>query len=199
MSTGTIPSPWTKKATSGEGGDFELPPSGSHPAVLVGMIDLGTHDQTFSGETKEQHKILLVWELTGEFTTKGETFKVSKDFTFSLNVKAKLRAFLEGWMGRKFGDDEEIDIAQFLTRECVLNLTEGTSKGGKAFIDVASATKPMKSLAVPPRTVEPILWTFDGWNANDEPPVPEWVPMLYGRKVADDVKNSKEWGTLSPF
>ncbi len=199
MSTATAINPWAKKATSGDGGDFEMPPGGTYPAVCVGLIDMGTHDNTYNGKISEQHKILLVWELTAEFDSKGETFKVLKDFTFSLNVKAKLRAFLEGWLGRRFADDEEIDLSQFMGMNCVLNLTEGTSNNGKKFVDVSSATKPMKGLTVPKITVEPICWNFDGWDPRVEPPIPGWVPMLYGRKVADDIKKSKEWLGLSPF
>lgn len=197
MSTAT--STWKRKASSSEGGDFELPPGGSHGAALVGLIDLGTSPQTYNGETKSVHKILFVWELTAEHTSKGESFKVAKDFNFSLNSKAKLRAFLEGWMGRKFGDDEEIDVSTFMGMLCVLNLTEGVSAGGKKFVDVVSANKLMKGQNIPPISVESFVWDFDGQDPRNEPEIPEWVPMLYGRKVVDDIKKSDEWGNLSPF
>lgn len=192
-------SPWTKKATSGEGGAFEMPAGGSYPAVLVGLIDMGTQAVSFGGETKDQHKVLLVFELTGECDSKGDTFKLAKDFTFSLNSKAKLRGFLEGWEGRKFSDDENIDLSSYMGRQCVVNVAEGSSANGKKFVDVSSASKPMKGLTVPPPTVEQVCWTFDGQDPRNDPPIPEWVPLLYGRKVADDVKKSKEWSNLTPF
>lgn len=195
----TMTSPWAKKATSGEGGGFEMPAGGSYPGCLVALIDLGTQAVSFGGETKDQHKVVLVFELTGEFDSKGETFKVIKDFTFSLNSKAKLRGFVDGWLGRKLADDETVDITQFVLAPCVVNVNEGTSANGKRFVDVASVTRPMKGLTVPPATVEPFVWSFEGHDPRNEPPVPEWVPMLYGRKVADDIKKSREWSTLTPF
>lgn len=192
-------SPWKKKATSGEGGDFELPPGGTYPACLVALIDLGTHEATFGGKAVDRHKIAFVWELTGEFDSKGETFKVIKDFTWSLNSKGNLRPFLEGWLGRKFGDDEEIDILDFVDMKCMVNVAEGVSGNGKKFVDVTSANRPMRGLTVPDRTVDPIAWTFAGWDINKEPPIPDWVPRLFGRLVADDIKASKEWADLIPF
>jgi hypothetical protein len=199
MSTATVTNPWKMRPTSGEGGDWELPPGGTYPAILVGLIDLGTHEREFQGSKSEARKVLLVWELTGEYDSKGESFKVAKDFTLSLNSKAKLRAFLEGWEGRKFKDDEEIDLLSFVNRECVLNVTEGTSNAGKRFVDVASATKPMRGLVVPPRSVEPYVFTLADSDLKADPGVPDWVPPNYGRKVADEIRGSKEWITGCPF
>ena len=73
---------WKVKASSTEGGDFELPPSGSYPAVLIGLIDLGTHDREYNGKTDEVHKLLFVWELVTESKADGDNFVVIKDFTF---------------------------------------------------------------------------------------------------------------------
>jgi hypothetical protein len=199
MSTQAQANPWARKASSNEGGDFELPPSGSHPAVLVGLVDLGTTDSDYGGKVSERHKVLLAWELTAEADSKGRNFIVVRDFTFSLNVKAQLRSFVEGWSGRAMADDEEWDALSLLGQACVVSLTEGMSRAGKPFVEVASASKPMRGLTVPPRTVEPFAWTFGDWDPRTEPPIPDWMPMLYGRKVADDVKKSKEWNKLSPF
>jgi hypothetical protein len=195
----TATSAWTRKATSNEGGDFELPPGGTYPACLVGLIDLGTHPESFNNEHKDVHKILLVFELLAENDSKGQSFKVAREFTFSLNTKAKLRAFLEGWSGRKFADDEAVDLLSYVNMNGVVNITEGTSGNGRKYVDVASVTKPMRGLTVPNRSVEPVVWTFDGWNSNDEPPIPPWVPMVYGKAAAEKIKASREWAQLVPF
>ena len=50
------------KSSSGEGGQFEIPPAGNHPAVLVGIIDLGTRPSTFQGKTTDRREVYLVWE-----------------------------------------------------------------------------------------------------------------------------------------
>lgn len=198
MSTGTMANPWTKKATNGEGGgDFELPPGGSYGGYLVGMIDIGTQKDDAG---KERRKVLLVFELTAEHDTKGQTFKVMREFTFSLDSRSNLRAFLEGWTSRKFAEDEEVDLSQFIGAEGIINLTEGISQKKRKFVDVASVQKPMKGMMIPPATVTPFAWSVDEANsALDTPPIPEWVPFNYGRKVVDDIKASKEWQSLPNF
>ena len=56
-------SAFKNKASSG-GGDFAVPPAGSHPAVMVALVDLGMHTDTYQGDTTTNRKLFLVWELT---------------------------------------------------------------------------------------------------------------------------------------
>ncbi len=192
---------WETETTNGEGGDYEVPPSGSHPAYCIGLIDLGTHDQTFNNETKPVHKILIVWELTAEHQQNGETFIVHRDFNWSLNTgKAKLRQFLEAWQGRTFNEGEKIDLASFVKQPCVLSLSEGLSAKQKKFVEIASCSKPMRGLTVPPMTVPPILFSIaEHRDPRVDPPIPDCIPPLYGRKIIDEIKKSKEWAAMPPF
>ena len=48
------------------------------PAVLVGLIDLGTTENTYQGKTSDRHKILFVWELTAEHDSHGSNFLVRR-------------------------------------------------------------------------------------------------------------------------
>jgi hypothetical protein len=196
----TVTSPFTAKASNSEGGDYERPPTGSHPAVLIGLIDLGTHGFVYQGERKEARKLLFAWELTAEQNKQGENFVVAADFTWSLGKNANLRKFLEGWTGRGFANDEEFDIGSLLGKSCVVNLTEGQTAKGNKFIEVASATPPMRGLTVPP--AKRPIYAFSlaqETSATEDPDIPDWVPYLYGRKVVDEVKASIEWGKLPNF
>lgn len=196
MSTATM-SPFGAKATNKEGGDFELPPSGLHPAVLVALIDLGTHSHTYNGKTEEKRKIFLVWELTAEHQKSGETFMVAQDYTWSLNVKANFRKMLEAWSGRSFSEDEEFDPIKLIGRPCVVSLSEGKTAGGKKFVEVVGVAQPMRGQAVPPLTVEQFAWHLSQISDQKmEIPIPEWVPRNYGRPVTDDIKASKEFKAL---
>ncbi len=186
------------KASSSEG-EYELPPTGQQPAVLIGLIDLGTHTRTFNGKSSTNRKLLFVWELVAETSSKGDQFVVGQDFTWSLNAKANLRKFLEGWIGRSLKEDEEFDFAMLLGQACVLNLSEGMTGGGKKFVEVASAAKPMKGLTVPPASNAVFAFSIDAQTNNAPPDLPEWTPMIYGRKVIDDIVASEEWGKLPPF
>ena len=48
------------------GGDFTLVPAGNHEAVIVGIIDLGIHTETYEEKTHDVRKVQLVWELTAK-------------------------------------------------------------------------------------------------------------------------------------
>jgi len=71
---------------------FELPPSGPQPARCSRLVDLGTQQSDFNGETKSARKLLLTWRLA-ELRSDGEPFTVSRRFTASLHKKSALRAF----------------------------------------------------------------------------------------------------------
>lgn len=195
-----VASPFAIKANSGEGGNFELPESGLHPAVLVGLIDLGTHTREFGGEKTNQHRLYLCWELTAEHDSNGQPFIVGQDYTFSLNKKAKLRAIVEGYLGRSLADGEEFDPMIMVGNPCLLNLKDGVSGSGKKFVEVASIGKPMKGQTVPPATKEFAVFSLTSINSTLDPiEIPAWVPPIYGRAVLDEVKKSHEYSKLPNF
>lgn len=196
MSTGTMD--FRTKAISGEG-DFEMPPPGTHPAILVGLIDLGTHASTFD-PTKTRHKILFIWELTAEADSKGQNFLVLSDYTWSLNSKAALRSIVEGFKGKSLADGEEYDLGLMLGQPCMINLKEGTSAKGKSFMEVSSVSPPMRGLTVPPATHTPFGFLLSMINSTiDAIDIPAWVPKLYGRNVVDEIKVSHEYAKLPSF
>ena len=194
------------KASSNEGGSFELPEAGTYGAVLVALVDLGTHESNFTdadGTRKRQRKIHLVWELTSEFDSKGEPFLVCQSYTWnpkSLNSKAALRKVVEGYLGRTLSENEPVDYADFLGKPCSLGVSVGTTAGGKRFAEVASISKPMRGLAIAPASHGPFAFRVDGLNSTKDPlDIPDWIPPTFGRKVEDEIRTSDEYGRLSPF
>ena len=199
MSTGTIID-FKTKATSGDGGDFELPPAGTHPAMLIGLIDLGTHESNYGGKKTDRHKILFIWELTAEANSQGQNFLIMQDYTWSLNAKAGLRKIVEGFRGKSLADNEEYDLAEMLGKPSMINISEGLSGNGKKFMEVVSVSPPMRGLTVPPATREIYAFVFGLINSTlDAIEIPAWVPKLYGRNVIDDIKASKEYAKLPNF
>lgn len=187
---------FTAKASSSEG-TYELPPAGAHPAVLVGLIDLGTHTRTFNGDSKTARKIMFIWELTAESNSKGENFVVAQDYTWSLNKKAKLRPLIEGYAGRALRDDEAFDFGTLLGVPCQVTLTANMTSGGKSFVEVSGACKPMRGLTVPPATREVFTFSPDDLEAQvPDLDIPAWIPRLYGREVSDEIKASEEYQAL---
>ena len=145
-------------------------PAGTHPAVCVGLIDLGTLESTFEGETKSARKLLLQFEVTDPELRRddGRPFTVSKRFTQSLHKKAALRAFLEAWRGRPFTPEElaGFDAANLLGVPCLVNV-QHTEREGKTFANVASAVKLPRGMAAAQPEEVPLLWSFaaPSWDA----------------------------------
>lgn len=180
--------PFKAKAQSQKSSD--LAPAGTHQAVLVAIIDLGTHEQEFKGKKSQSHKILLVWELTAE---NGHPI-VSREFTFSLNTKAKLRGFLESWRGKQFGEGEEIEISELLGKPCLLSIVHGTSSGGNTYAKVDNVARITKGMKVPDPSRKPVSWEIDGQKL----PSVDWLPYLYGEPVVDVIKRSAEYRGIAP-
>ena len=47
-------------------GSYTPAPAGTHIAICVKVIDLGTQRVEWQGDVKLQHKVLLAWELVDE-------------------------------------------------------------------------------------------------------------------------------------
>jgi hypothetical protein len=73
---------------------FELAPEGDYQAVLIDVVDLGLITSTFNGETKTQHKIMLVWQAT-EQDPQGNPYRFFKRYTVSLHAKSNLTAAIK--------------------------------------------------------------------------------------------------------
>lgn len=167
---------------------YILCPEGTHAAVCVGVVDLGT--QPPSGkflDQKPQRKLYLVWELTEEATRP----LIGKDFTASLNEKATLRKWIEQWRGKKFGEDEEFDVATLAGKKCLLTITH-SGNGDKKYHNATSVAAPMKGMSIRDAQVKPFTFSLD-----DGEPFrgPTWdLPFWYGRSIEEVVAGCAELG-----
>lgn len=188
-------SPWKTRASNKDGGNFEAPPPGTHPAVCVGIIDLGTQEDTYQGETKRQKKLYLCWELVHRKKMDGDNFIVALECTWSLGKKAKLRGLIEGWLGRQFHDDEEFELPGLLGKPCLITMVD---HNGYPRINQVGA--PIDGMDVPGALTTPLLYhTSDSTTTDQEPPIPEWVPYTYGVPIKEKIMASPEWENRSPF
>ena len=130
------------------GGDFKRVPPGVHIGRCFKLVDLGTQEVTWEGQSKLQDKITVYWELHGESedgapltTDEGEPLTIFSTYTMSLGKKAKLRADLESWRGQPFTDDElkGFDISKLIDAYCMVNVVQ-TNKEGKTYSNVQSLT-----------------------------------------------------------
>jgi hypothetical protein len=191
--------PW--KQTANNGTKTEIPPAGSHPAVCVALIDLGTHTDTVKDDKgvekqKDFRRILIVWELTAEKIAglKDENHVIARDFNVSFSSKSKLRPMVEKWRGKVLAEGEDFDLAKLLGQSCLLTVTHGKSARGNDFAKFDGASPVPKGMAVPKPQRKPLLWDV----AEAELPDLSWVPFLYGDPVRDVINRSHERKGLRP-
>lgn len=190
-----------KKASNSEGGNYEHPESGMHVAYTIAVVDLGTHSYTFvdkvkGPQTKDAQKVQFAWELTDSKDKDGRTFIVGRDFTLSMGKKANLRPFTEGWTGLKFNDEDPFDPMDQLGKPCMINLSEGKSAKGSKFMEVISASPPMRGMAIPKPTRSTFGFEMSSLNGVADLFLPDWLPRIYGEPTRDVIKKSQEWAQL---
>ena len=54
--------------------DYEVMEPGVYPARCIWVVDLGTHDNVWKGETKKRRELILVWELSDELMSGRDAF-----------------------------------------------------------------------------------------------------------------------------
>ncbi len=191
MATATAapPDPFRMKASSGGGGDYDLCPAGNHPAILLGLIDLGTHEDEYKGKKFDARNVALVFELTAEMRPSGEPFVLAKQFRLAFTESSNLRKLVEGWRGKKFEADEEFDLTVLVDKPCLVNVSHRKS-GDKTYHEIAGVTAVPRGMAVPKRTRDVICYQADPAEA---PPEFDWLPYIFGESIADIVRRSREF------
>lgn len=142
------------KMPANEGGDFTPPPAGTFLAVSYRLIDLGTQEVTFQGQTKHQHKIMISWELPEEKMQDGQPFSVHRRYTYSSSEKATLRNDLQAWRGRAFQDSDfggpnAFDIKNILGKGCMLGIVHSV-RDGKTYANISNVLALPKGTKAPP-------------------------------------------------
>lgn len=177
---------WTQKASKGGDGNFERAPAGNHPAVLIGLIDMGTQENSFQGNVTQQHRAYFVYELVMEKTQAGKNHILATDLTVSMNEKAKLRKWIEARTGKQIPDGAEYDVSQEVGQSVLLNVV--LNKDGYPKIESVGSVP--KGMTVPSPTNKPVVMTLDDFKAGHK--VPDFCPWLYGEKIEDHIRRAKE-------
>lgn len=174
------------------GGDFEICPQGSFIGRCYSIVDLGTQKTTFQGETKEQHKVVLTWELLDEDARRkdGTPHAISKTFTASLDPKSTLRKTLDAWRGRPFTEAElnKFELSSILGAYASIGVTHEPSKDGtKTYSNLTSVAPLHKSMPKPTGVNPDMIFDLDQSECYDLfSKLPKWLQAK--------VEESKEWG-----
>jgi hypothetical protein len=156
------------------GGDFKRVPSGVHVGRCFKIVDLGTQEVTWEGQTKLQDKVTIYWELHGEtddgtplVNDDGSPMVIFSTYTNSIGKKAKLRADLESWRGRTFTDEElkGFDITKLINAYCLVNVVQN-EREGKTYSNVQSLTPlPSAMSKMKPAGILPaVIFSLDNFD-----------------------------------
>lgn len=132
------------------GSTRELAPEGTHNAVCVQVIDLGTQKvRDFKDKEKfnDVRKLNMAFQLVEEETSEGKAVVVYRQYTFSASPKSNLMKDLKAWVGLKIENAADFDTDTLLGKACSITVEhETTEKGTYANIsNIAALPKGMKA------------------------------------------------------
>jgi len=169
----------------------EIVPSGTHIARSYSMIDIGTVEWEWQGETKYTQKVRLSFELPHEMRDFGGEEKpmvISKEYTKSLHEKSNLRKDFESWRGKSFSNEElkSFDLTSVLGAPCNISIIHETNKKGSEFAKIGGISSMTKGSKCPEQFNENFIFNYED-NFNEEwlEQQPEWIK--------DQIKNTDEY------
>ena len=198
---------FNQKATTG-GGSSEVPEAGSQPAVLVALIDCGSHMEEFTqkdGSKKNAllRKVYLAWELT-EAPNAGfkRNHVIGKEYSLTFSPKSGLRKMIEGWRGKAFGNDEEFELAKLVGKPCVLTIVHKEAQSsGNTYAQIGGVAGLTKGMPAPKGKLTPFSFEI-GPDAELEA-LPVWLPYTFLRRelvpIRKVIEASKEWREMTGF
>lgn len=131
------------------GATYKLPSPGSIQGVLAEVVDLGDVTTEYQGNKRVRQMCQLTFEINEmvERDDHEQRMIVSRRFTASLHEQASLRAFLEGWRGKTFTDEEltGFDLDNIVGTNAILSLVHSTSKG-KTYCNIDSAAALLRGM-----------------------------------------------------
>jgi hypothetical protein len=162
-------------------GGSSYPPmdAGTFTAICVGVVDIGTHSETWEGKELIKNQLVLLFDFPSEMIDIDGEQKprcLSLKLTKSTHEQAKLRKHLIAWRGRDFTDDElnDFHLSKLLGVPVTVGVTQKTSNGKTRAI-ISTLGKPMKGME-PPKATRRIY--FDMADANSYSAIeelPDWI------------------------
>lgn len=175
-----------------EGSSTSIPllPEDTYPAVCNMLVDLG--EQYSEKFDKTSRQILIMWEIPSEKLDNGESRRLSKTYTASLNSKGNLRRDLIAWRGRDFTVDElkAFDLKNIVGAPCMLQVIHRVGQDGMKRAVIGGIMKLPKGMPLPTLTNGWTIYDLDADDAVDKlDDLPEWVQ--------ERVKASETWKNLT--
>ncbi len=162
-----------------KGAPRELLEEGSHQAVCVGCIHVGTQPANKEG-WDDQNTIYLLFQAVNEETSAGKPFVVAKPFNYVFSSGSNLGKLLDAWLGV---EDDEFDITTVVGEKAIITIKHNESKKG-TFANITTITAPPKGSekSIRKATVpfQILMLDEEGWDEE----VYESLPDFYKLKIA---------------
>ena len=166
--------------------DRELCPEGTHNAVCVTILDLGTQAHEKWGDKR---KLNVAFEVDEE-DEEGKRFIVFKTYTASLAQKASLTADLKSWLGIKIEKGEEFDMDTILNKPGMVTIVHNESTDGKVYANVDTITSLPKGIKPLKPNAEVVSMYLEEGSFDQE--VFDNLPDF----IQDKIKVTEEYKTL---
>jgi hypothetical protein len=143
-------------------GNYVPCPAGIHKAVLVAIVDLGTHVKTFrNGGRGPWHEVALVWEVAERLRPDGLPFLLVRQYTASLAEGTNLRGLLETLDRQKFADELDVELEDYLGRPCLLKVSREVSPSGRLYHRIDDVLVLDQGMAAPEHTRDLLYFDTD--------------------------------------
>jgi hypothetical protein len=158
------------------GGTFFLCPAGTFPAVLIGIIDIGTHLKTFpDGRQAEIREVDLAFELD-ELRPDGTRHLIGVQAGLSLREGSKLRELTENLLSTSLDNGQSFDVSDLLGRACLVGVAQSRSAKGNAFHKLSSIMGLPRGMPAPQPQNEPVFYHT---SMGPPPPILESFPHVF--------------------
>lgn len=160
---------------------YEVPSAGGNIGRLYRIIDLGTQQTTYLGETKMTPQVMLVFELPNELTKDGKPMSISAIYTKSLNEKAKLRGVVKALTGQNITDENSrsFNLSELIGKVCTLDIINKTGKDGIVKAYVQNVSSALKNIPIADAHNEPLIFDLSEYRQD----VFEKIPAYWQNKI----------------
>lgn len=185
--------PFIAEATAGGGGDYEAPPSGTKPACIIGVFDLGHQPSSYQGVAEDKHQVAFLFELAAK-QKNGKPFVLPQRYNFTLGEDSNLSKFIGTVVGKRPKPGELVNLKHLVSLPCLLTIEHksGSDKRGnpRTYANITNVTGYPEGMPIPTHTVTPVVFSV---RANQ--PFPDgldWLPRLFGLTFRELCEGSRE-------
>jgi hypothetical protein len=144
---------------------YEPIPEDNHIGILVGITDLGTHQESYQGAPpKLVRKVRFQWELPHVDRADGTKATISAKYNFSFHEKSSFRQMLDKWLGSNWHEKlKGGSLEALLGTSAMVNIVHQKFRDGsdRIYSSVSAVTKVPKGMPVPDATKDTFYLDLD--------------------------------------